>query len=702
MRRRKSTRNGRTSIVVVLLVVLGSCVLWVSLTLVGTNRTLRNNSKIHPQKHSKTNHSSWSLSLCDTRLSTSPPPNHTPNTYHLSDHHVNTTTTTRLWGCHLTQTPLIVVHLHKTGGGSLRRQLAHAAHDYRRGATAWQDPSRDNSFYPIPVSEGRPEGEEKTRKKTTKNATFCNSGHYQFLPRANHWSYEGTKLCRASTPIGLAVACPTDFGKPAVQTNQWYCHSHHPQDTSSTRFDSANTPAAGVRPTTPLDWVYVGHNGVGSELHWLPAHTLAKWWHTHYYRADPPPTDNDKNNKNNINRNNHSSCIIPKNHSLLHARRALKEYWPRLDGHHSWCDNLTRPLHPTTTATNEQHTTTTQQQEAQRTKCRQELEQQVDRLAKNAILGPLLSPSPREQQDGNQIRGTIPKPQQQDTATTTFRTMKEHDDDDMARGQAWSHVYASLPVLRVVVLRHPFAWFASTFAWHSLYSRHGMDCDNVTHATFGAGNSNIYLGMNSSSSNQKDRLPVRRNRPPRATTATNRTTKKKEEKNWLHLVRDPAPGWMRRLALDHVYQLCGSDCRVRHLEQEATLTELVAQAQGNLQQGFCVVGILEHGMDALWSMMTRRIQYLNNNNNKSETNETETLKRRWTTTNNRTRTPKRIHESISSGEYGRCKTKFQTADFQQQVLNASPEVRALMHLYQVALEVNHVQQHELQQCSSSS
>mmetsp|Transcript_65367 Transcript_65367/g.181790 ORF Transcript_65367/g.181790 Transcript_65367/m.181790 type:complete len:455 (+) Transcript_65367:57-1421(+) len=147
----------------------------------------------------------------------------------------------RKWGCHRTETALIFVHIGKSGGGSVRARLAAAALDYNR--SNWFAGGQDDHYYPLPNGE---------------RAKFCNSLHPNHrLPdtRLKWKTYEGTVPCNATTPLGMALACRETFRRHCrgCAAHQTHCHT-----------------------------VYVGHNGLGNELHWLPIPYLQRWWQSDY------------------------------------------------------------------------------------------------------------------------------------------------------------------------------------------------------------------------------------------------------------------------------------------------------------------------------------------------------------------------------------------------------------------------------------
>jgi len=149
----------------------------------------------------------------------------------------------RTWGCGMTDTPFIFVHIGKAGGGSTRARIAASSLNFTAPRGLWKGDK--GSFYPVRDSEGQ----------VVQKARFCNSRHRQFRPYPQI-SYEKTLICNASTPIGQALACPEPLSDP----NNCNPDMHSDQ--------------------APV--VYVGHNFFGSELHWLPPKYLARWWDQHW------------------------------------------------------------------------------------------------------------------------------------------------------------------------------------------------------------------------------------------------------------------------------------------------------------------------------------------------------------------------------------------------------------------------------------
>ena len=360
-------------------------------------------------------------------------------------------------------------------------------------------------------------------------------------------TFEGTRICTATTPIGRALACPA--------------------------YNQRNGCIGDIRSMQSSQVVYVGHNDFGNEINMLPLPYLQQWWRQHW------ATTESRTNK---------------------PVDAISQQWHRLDPNNTWCGNMRRPWHDIK-----------KQEMFNIWKCGKQMQDEVDKAAVESIQKHMSMDTPSE------------------------------------RARAWSAVYSSLPLIRVVMIRNPFPWFASRFSWHGL-DEMGVVCDNVTNAV--------------------------------AIAPLNMT-----EEVRIHTVREwqvanrGAPGWIRSFALEKIYMLCGPDCRVRHLKNDATLEELKVQAEHNLRNAFGVVGILEDGEDAFFEMINTRVNYLNIKMN-------VTLRHAGK------------HKSGSEGENGRCKARFKDVNFQQNLIRASPEVAALVYLYEVAVQVNRFQKRELMEC----
>jgi hypothetical protein len=150
----------------------------------------------------------------------------------------------REWGCNRHEAPFIFVHIGKAGGGGVRARIAASALDYST-RDHWKGIARDTDhYYPI-------QGQRRGK--------LCNSlvRHHR-VPESTYipQSFEGRSPCNATTPMGMAVACPQ------TKTNRGTMTCMGCSDLNSTECHT----------------VYVGHNHIGSEIHWLPPRILKNWW----------------------------------------------------------------------------------------------------------------------------------------------------------------------------------------------------------------------------------------------------------------------------------------------------------------------------------------------------------------------------------------------------------------------------------------
>jgi hypothetical protein len=206
----------------------------------------------------------------------------------------------------------------------------------------------------------------------------------------------------------------------------------------------------------------------------------------------------------------------------------------------------------------------------------------------------------------------------------------------------FSPLYASLPVLRVTIMRDPFTWLMSKYVWSLKPMKENVTCQNLEE-----GVDDSKLGIKRAHTDLSD---------------------------------DIKPGWIRRMCLNHIIHLCGEDCMVRFVKGTATLQDLESQAEGNLRHAFAVVGILEE-VETFYEMLSARISYIDTSLNKHVQGpiHTSSLNGAWTT---------------------RCQNMFSKASVQEWLLANSPELAVLHRLYKVAMEVNRSQLEDLRSCSS--
>ncbi|CAK0809532.1 unnamed protein product [Prorocentrum cordatum] len=347
----------------------------------------------------------------------------------------------RRWGCNRTETPFIFVHIGKAGGGTVRRRIVAAALNYTRSEdrTKWAD---RGAYYPVDVRFAN-------GTSTTVLARFDNSGHRNWRPNGSWRSYEGTMPCVAQTPIGQAIACP-EIRRELIPRWQSNC----PDECC----------------------VYVGHNFVGNEMHWLPRPYLKRWWEANYGRD--------------VQGNDPIGLLFSVDSSLNGS--LCSDFDPQMEDR---VPNFAIELWT----------------------CSRTLDFKVDAWAHQTAAGREFAP-------------------------------------------VWSFAYASLPLLRVTLVRETFDWLLSRHGWDRLYEKHNLSCHNISEAAYsvrwGEGSLEMIYG----------------------------------------------PGWAHRLALSCVLQLCGEDCLVRWNEGVASIAELERQARENLRYSFAVVG-LSHEPEVFYKMV---------------------------------------------------------------------------------------------------
>mmetsp|Transcript_10435 Transcript_10435/g.25226 ORF Transcript_10435/g.25226 Transcript_10435/m.25226 type:complete len:537 (-) Transcript_10435:1504-3114(-) len=446
--------------------------------------------------------------------------------------HYSSLKTIRKWGCHRTEAPLIFVHIGKSGGGTIRARFAASARRYSRMTTEWRHPDRDKHVYPI-LSKF-PNGTYGIMK-----GKFCNSKNRHFrmssMKSFHQEGYEGLYDCQATTPIGRSVGCPSFWFK----------------DDNCDGCKDMNAPECNT--------VYVGHNFLGNELHWLPAPILQKWWMQHW----SPVFDNSEFDKGmkSIAVGGRDPIWCPLRNRTRTIRRRDVLGGPRVKTLHGVCTRV--------------------------------LSSRMD---------------------------------------TLFHSSWEEYNFTHTN---YAPFYASLPVHRTVLLREPFAWLLSRFFWNKNF-RSDFKCDDMVNAT--------YLD------------------PKSIALADN--------------------GWIYRMALEHLFYLCGEECMNRYEKGEMKLHTIEEQAEANLRHSFSVVGLLNE-TKSFYDMVTARIQYVNMSLNPHVWGDRHTSAI-W-----------------DIKEHGRCSklyTKNET--FRQAVRDASPHFSAVERLYYIGVEVNRFQQEELEQCRS--
>ena len=471
----------------------------------------------------------------------------------------------RSWGCNRTAVPFIFVHIGKAGGGNVRRRIATAALHVTRTAVDWKNSRADQHYYPTHRSNSSTtttsSSNSNSNSQYNNKAKFCSSGRRRHLPVVAK-SFEGhSQLCTATTPLGHVLACPEMFNQQ--------CVPYDPRDPASAHL------------------VYVGHNALGTELHWLPIPYLQGWWQYHW---NTQKDDDDSK----------------------HIHNAVMAKLETLDGIQPWCRGFVRRLRRQNPSAHEY---------SNYTQCAQQiLEPEADALAQASL---------------------------QQTFGRDILDLPQH------RGRAYGQMYASLPVTRVTILREPISWLLSKWSWHKLGTNKyniTLPCDDIELAT----------KIRHDDVDEDDvRVPV--------------------------LETETRPGWVRIMSLRYILSLCGEDCYARWESTTTTTTtttalleEVEAQAAYNLRNSFAVVGLL-HEQDSFFEMLHERVDYLDLHLDHAEIfgdgGDHMSLKNQY------------------------CQERFQTEQFQQDLVAASPELQALIRLYRIGVQVNSFQMRELEECS---
>ena len=296
-------------------------------------------------------------------------------------------TAIRKWGCARNETPFIFVHIGKAGGGGVRSRMAAAALDYNR--TGWHRTHQDEHYYYPIYADHMDEYNGSDTKRIMHKAKFLSSKHSNYIhPDRTEFhgdfTYEGHGPCGAGTPIGQAVACPIE---------STYCVDHDEDGISEGR----------------CDLVYMGHNLLGSELHWLPTQYLVKWWNSTWWGKQGAENNNDALGDLIANRHTAVSNTKWPVHPKV-TEMVGEDAIPTLN-----CDQGPYTYRPFLRAYKQ---------------CFQPKEEVVD-LMTRYIVGDEDGSSP-----GN--FSTVP----------------------------YAEIISSMPVLRVTVLRDPFSWLTSKFFWH--------------------------------------------------------------------------------------------------------------------------------------------------------------------------------------------------------------------------------------------
>lgn len=126
-------------------------------------------------------------------------------------------------------------------------------------------------------------------------------------------------------------------------------------------------------------------------------------------------------------------------------------------------------------------------------------------------------------------------------------------------------------------------------------------------------------------------------------------------------------GWYKTFAMEFIVSICGEDCYVRWTYNILSLSDLMDQAEDNLRQSFAVIGLLNE-TENFYKMVSRRVYYMDTSRNMPQFR----MKR---------------HKSIRSPDFMFCKDLCLRSSFQRDVSLASPELRVMIHLCDVTVQI---------------
>lgn len=487
-------------------------------------------------------------------------------------------TSIRKWGCARNETPFIFVHIGKAGGGSVRARMAAAALDYNR--SGWHRTHEDDHYYyPIYANHNVEEKDGTVLKRFMHKAKFLSSKHSNYI-HPDHpefhgdFAYEGHGPCGAATPIGQAVACPVE---------STYCIDHDQDVFSEAR----------------CDLVYMGHNLLGSELHWLPTKYLVQWWKSTSWGVQGEEANGDALGDMIQNRHIAVSHIKWPVHPKV-AEIVGEENVPTLN-----CNEGPYTYRPFLRAYKQ---------------CFQPKEKVVDTVTRHIV-------------------------RDEDRSSTNESSLH----------LAYARMMASMPVMRVTVLRDPFSWLSSKFFW--------IDPHHLGNGTIVISDS----GNPGRNKKRKDDWEAKHGAPVPVVKCDD--------------LEAAVAGWASNRAMSYIFYLCGEHCIGGWADGSMTLDDLEKQGAYNLRNSFAVVGLLNK-TDDFYKMVSQRVFYMDTSLNPEVDGKKHTIP--------------------GTPEVLRCREKFQMKEFQDALLERSPSISALFRLYKVAIEVNEFQARELAECSATS
>jgi len=484
----------------------------------------------------------------------------------------------------------------------VRARIAASAIDYNRSAEHWFLPKEDNSYYPTYDLMGN----------NLHKGIFVNANAKMYEPQESKGGFVrefgrthvGTYPCTAATPLGQVLAC-------------------RPQDTLCNKSSEEDdiVLSSSLTPPPRCDVVYVGHNLIGAELNWLSTEYLVNWWKTTEWwsqeqkqlqerqHADGSDSGSivSSNNNSHMKSDDNDNVVallrkrlepivgpmpIPRQlKDVYHVPPTLNCSFPNLEK----LDNLDKKMVPYQ-------------------KCHQAKEKVYDSLSRHVAFD------------------------------------SDHADPNSV---AWAQMLASIPAMRVTVIRDPFSWLVSKFFWARTHrSRDGS----------------LVSPGQSSKVGKLYRNEERTNETVTYVTCDD--------------VEEAAYGWASVYAMTFLYYLCGEHCQGGMADGSMTIDDLEQQAAYNLRNSFAAIGILEKSEDEFFDMLKKRVHYMDTERN-LHVHGSE-------------------HSSGKGKENQRCKEVFKDPHFREQLSKKAPAVAALDRLYKVALEVNEFQLQELEECSATS
>ena len=456
----------------------------------------------------------------------------------------DTTSSIRKWGCHRTETPTIFVHIGKAGGGVIRTRLAGAAQNVSR--PQWHDPAGDNHYYPI------------SSNTTVRRGKFCNSKNKNAKIPTNNATrplidrvktFEGDFFCNATTPFGMAVACPSDHR--ARRQNKYTsstclgCNDEYylePQYYDLVQEDEqARASSLLLNPPNPshiCDTVYVSHNLFGAELSWLPPRYLKEyWWDNSPWRGGTTNSNAESQLEKYwagllSDRNYRAQQVLEKldNSSLTRLYSEKIQNQTSEEEEPKWCpdgyiyQNNKLQYHRSSFVGNEW-----EKMKHHYTSCTKPIGEAAD-----GVFREFWKEQPKEAESSN--------------SNGVFSDQNNY-----------SPVYASMPLHRITMIREPFSWILSKFFWDSKVHRKNS-CQDIFFSTH----------------------------------------------------ENPTMSWVENYSYQYLMYLCGTDCDSRFENKMMGLDGIEAQAKSNLRNAFSVVGLL-HESDSFYEMIHKRIDYLDMN-----------------------------------------------------------------------------------------